>query len=52
MTRFAKRTSASLLVAAAALAATTLVTGCGALVVGTAIVGGAMIATEGGSCVF
>ena len=46
MTRFAKRTSASLLVAAAALAATTLVTGCGALVVGTAIVGGAMIATD------
>jgi osmotically-inducible protein OsmY len=46
MTRFAKRTSASPLVVAVVLAATTLVTGCGALVVGTAIVGGAMIATD------
>jgi osmotically-inducible protein OsmY len=46
MTGFAKRTSASPLVVAVVLAATTLVTGCGALVVGTAIVGGAMIATD------
>jgi osmotically-inducible protein OsmY len=46
MTRFAKRTSASPLVVAVVLAAATLVTGCGALVVGTAIVGGAMIATD------
>ena len=45
MTRFAKRTSAFLL-AAAVVAGATLVTGCGALVVGTAIVGGAMIATD------
>jgi osmotically-inducible protein OsmY len=48
MTRFAKRTSASSLVAVAVavVAAATLVTGCGALVVGAAVVGGAMVVTD------
>jgi len=45
MSRLAKRKSASLFVAAA-IAAATLLVGCTALVVGTAVVGGAMIATD------
>ena len=48
MTRFAKRTGASSLVAVAVavVAAATLVTGCGVLVVGAAVVGGAMVVTD------
>ena len=46
MIHFAKRTSASPLVAAAVLVAATLVSGCGALIVGTAVVAGAVVVTD------
>ena len=45
MTRLPKRTSASPLVAAA-IAAATLLAGCAPLIVGTAVVGGAMVVTD------
>jgi osmotically-inducible protein OsmY len=45
MTRFAKRTSASLFVATAVVAST-LLSGCAPLVVGAAVVGGAMVVTD------